>query len=94
LRYRLVYTRRAERDIQGLDPDIKDRLGKALLRYEEDPLKHAEKLTQPPRNFALYALLSELQPKPIAVLPPCRSSVMARIHTKPLTPTSSAMYNM
>ncbi|HZY30513.1 MAG TPA: type II toxin-antitoxin system RelE/ParE family toxin [Candidatus Methylomirabilis sp.] len=46
MRYRLVYTRRAERDIQGLDPDIKERLGKALLRYEEDPLKHAEKLTQ------------------------------------------------
>jgi mRNA interferase RelE/StbE len=46
LRYRLVYTRRAERDIQGLDPDIKERVGKALLRYEEDPLKHAEKLTQ------------------------------------------------
>jgi len=46
VRYRLVYTRRAERDIQGLDPDIKERLGKALLRYEEDPLKHAEKLTQ------------------------------------------------
>jgi len=46
LRYRLVYTRRAEKDIQGLDPDIKERLGKALLRYEEDPLKHAEKLTQ------------------------------------------------
>ena len=46
MRYRLVYTRRAEKDIQGLDPDIKERLGKALLRYEEDPLKHAEKLTQ------------------------------------------------
>jgi len=46
LRYRLVYTRRAEKDIQGLDPEIKERLGKALLRYEEDPLKHAEKLTQ------------------------------------------------
>ena len=46
MRYRLVYTRRAEKDIQGLDPEIKERLGKALLRYEEDPLKHAEKLTQ------------------------------------------------
>ncbi|MBI4381252.1 MAG: type II toxin-antitoxin system RelE/ParE family toxin [candidate division NC10 bacterium] len=46
MKYRLVYTRRADRDIQGLDPDIRERLGKALLRYEEDPLRHAEKLTQ------------------------------------------------
>ncbi len=45
MKYRLVYTRRAARDIQGLHPEIKERLGKALLRYEEDPLRHAEKLT-------------------------------------------------
>jgi mRNA interferase RelE/StbE len=44
--YRLVYTRRAVRDIEGLDPNVKDRIGKTLLRYEKDPLKHAEKLTQ------------------------------------------------
>ena len=43
--YRLVYTRRAVRDIEGLDPKIKDRIGRTLLRYEKDPLKHAEKLT-------------------------------------------------
>jgi hypothetical protein len=44
--YRLVYTRRAVRDIQGLDPGIKERLGRVLLRYAEDPLSHAERLTE------------------------------------------------
>ena len=44
--YRLVYTRRAGRDIQGLDPDTKERLGRVLLRYAEDPLNHAERLTE------------------------------------------------
>jgi len=29
----------------GLEPDIKQGIGKFLLRYEEDPLKYAEKLT-------------------------------------------------
>lgn len=46
MRYRLVYTQRAVKDIQGLDPKIKERLGKTLLRYEENPLQHAERLTQ------------------------------------------------
>lgn len=45
MRYRLVYTHRATRDIEGLDPRVKERIGKTLLRYEEDPLKHAERLT-------------------------------------------------
>lgn len=46
MRYRLVYTQRAVRDIHGLDPDTKQRLGKTLLRYEQDPLRYSEKLTQ------------------------------------------------
>ncbi len=47
MKYKLVYTRRAEKDIRDLDPNIKERLGKSLLQYSEDPLKHAEKLTDP-----------------------------------------------
>jgi mRNA interferase RelE/StbE len=43
--YDLVYTQRAIRDIEKLDPKIKKRLGNVLLRYREDPLRHAEKLT-------------------------------------------------
>ena len=44
--YRLIYTRRAVRDIERLDPKTKDRIGKTLLRYEKDLVRHAEKLTQ------------------------------------------------
>ena len=45
--YRLVYTRRAVKDIEKLDPSIRQRIGKSLLRYESDPIKYAEKLTDP-----------------------------------------------
>ncbi len=45
MKYRLVYTHRAIKDIERLDAKIKRRIGKALLRYEEDPLKYAERLT-------------------------------------------------
>jgi mRNA interferase RelE/StbE len=43
--YRLVYTQWAIKDIQKLDPDIKSRIGKTLLRLEADPLGHAKGLT-------------------------------------------------
>jgi len=45
VKYRLVYTLRAIRDIERLDAKIKRRIGKTLLRYEGDPLKYAETLT-------------------------------------------------
>lgn len=45
MKYKLVYTQRAIKDIEGLEKNIKKRLGKTLLRYEEDPLKYAGKLT-------------------------------------------------
>lgn len=47
MKHRLVYTRRAERDIKILESDTKDRIDKALLRYSEEPLKYAEKLSDP-----------------------------------------------
>ncbi|MCX5919219.1 MAG: type II toxin-antitoxin system RelE/ParE family toxin [Deltaproteobacteria bacterium] len=43
--YDLVYTQRSIRDIEKLDPKIKKRLGKVLLRYKEEPLRFAEKLS-------------------------------------------------
>ncbi|NWF72278.1 MAG: type II toxin-antitoxin system RelE/ParE family toxin [Nitrospirae bacterium] len=46
MKYRLVYTHRAIRDIDALDTSIKQRIGKTLLRYESDPLQHAESLRQ------------------------------------------------
>jgi len=45
VKYRLVYTNRAVKDIKGLDSATKERIGKTLLRYQEDPLQHAERLT-------------------------------------------------
>ncbi|MDP3091101.1 MAG: type II toxin-antitoxin system RelE/ParE family toxin [Nitrospira sp.] len=46
MKYRLVYTHRAIRDIDALDLKVKQRIGKTLLRYESDPLKYAEPLKQ------------------------------------------------
>lgn len=45
MKYKLVYTFRAERDVAGLDSKTKERIGKTLLRYREDPLRYAEKLS-------------------------------------------------
>jgi hypothetical protein len=58
LRYRLVYTQRAVKDIEVLDPNIKQRIGKTLLRYEKDPLKYADKLTDP--KVGTYQIRVEL----------------------------------
>jgi len=44
LNFTLVYTQRASRDIKKLEPSAKVRIGKALLRYQEDPLKYADKI--------------------------------------------------
>lgn len=43
--YRLLYTRRAVKDIEKLDWSVKQRIGRTLLRYESDPIKYAEPLT-------------------------------------------------
>jgi mRNA interferase RelE/StbE len=43
--FEFLYTRRAVRDIEGLDPKIRERIGKTLLRFKEDPFKYADKIT-------------------------------------------------
>lgn len=35
--YDLVYTRRAEKDIVKLDPAVRERIGRALLRFRQSP---------------------------------------------------------
>ena len=47
MKYELIYTRRAENDIRKLEAAVRERIGKTLLRYREDPLKYAEKLSNP-----------------------------------------------
>ena len=45
--YNLVYTRRAEKDIKKLDPSVKNRIGKALLKLQANPFLHSDKLSDP-----------------------------------------------
>ena len=45
MKYRLVYTHQAVKDIQKLEPQIKRRIGATLLRYKNDPLSYAKRLT-------------------------------------------------
>ena len=47
MKYELAYTRRAEKDIKKLESAVRKRVGKALLQYKSDPMKYAEKLTDP-----------------------------------------------
>ena len=43
--YRLVYTKRAVKDIHKLEPKVKSRIGTALLQLQTDPIGHAKRLT-------------------------------------------------
>jgi mRNA interferase RelE/StbE len=47
LSYRLVYTQKAIRDIGRLDAVVKKRIGATLLRFKDNPLQYAERLTNP-----------------------------------------------
>jgi len=47
MKFELVYTRRAVKDIQRLEPAVKQRIGQALLRYQQNPFDYADKLTEP-----------------------------------------------
>lgn len=47
MNYKLTYTSRAERDIKKLDPAAKNRIGKALLKLQANPLLYSDKLSDP-----------------------------------------------
>jgi mRNA interferase RelE/StbE len=73
VKYNLIYTQRAERDIAGLDSKTKERIGKTLLRYKEDPLRYAEKLSDPilgTYRFRIggYRVIFDLEGNEIVVL--------------------------
>jgi mRNA interferase RelE/StbE len=42
--YNLVYTHKAAKDIHNIEPSVRKRIGKALLRYKEDPIKYSRKM--------------------------------------------------
>lgn len=44
MKYELVYTKRAVKDVKGLDIKVKERIGKTLLRLSDEPLKYSERL--------------------------------------------------
>lgn len=43
--YNLVYTHRAEKDINKLDPFTRSRIGKSLQKLQTNPIIYSEKLT-------------------------------------------------
>jgi mRNA interferase RelE/StbE len=47
MNYKIVFTKRAMRDISKLEPEIKEKLGDALRRYGKDPLNYARKMIDP-----------------------------------------------
>ena len=75
MKYDLVYTRRAVKDIEGLDHKIKDRIGKTLLRYKVDPLRYAERLTDSSLTLTPFltpfSTLRKLMVPKGGVEPPC-----------------------
>jgi mRNA-degrading endonuclease RelE of RelBE toxin-antitoxin system len=56
MKFSLVYTKRAIRDVRKLEAPTKRRIGKALLRFEADPLKYAEKITDPNSARIVFVL--------------------------------------
>ena len=73
MNYKLVYTNRAEKDIQKLPPEIKKRIGKSLLRYARDPLRYSETLREPKlgtHRFRMgnYRVIFDLEGNDIVVL--------------------------
>ena len=73
MKYDLIYTRRAVKDIEQLDPAVKDRIGKTLLRYQENPLAHAERLTDPALGgfrFRIgdYRIIFDIEGKEVVIL--------------------------
>ena len=61
MKYTLVYTHQAIKDIRKLDSEMKKRIGKSLLRYEEDPLKYADKLIEPKLGTYRLNVLNALE---------------------------------
>jgi mRNA interferase RelE/StbE len=45
--YKIVFTKRAMRDISKLEPKVKEKIGDALKRYGKDPLNYARKMIDP-----------------------------------------------
>ena len=47
MRYKIVYTSRAAKDLAKLEPSAKERIRETLERYMEAPLDYARKMVDP-----------------------------------------------
>jgi Cytotoxic translational repressor of toxin-antitoxin stability system len=47
MKYKIVSTRRAVKDVSMLEPEVKGRVGDALTRYCKDPLSYARRMVDP-----------------------------------------------
>jgi len=73
VKYKLIYTQRAERDLAKLDTKTKERIGRTLLRFQEEPLKYAEKLSDPilgSYRFRIgdYRIICDIEENEVVVL--------------------------
>ena len=73
MKYRLVYTRRAERDIKKLDPVVKRQIAGAVVKLENDPIGSSERLVEPTigtYRFRVgeYRVIFDLEGQDIVVL--------------------------
>jgi mRNA interferase RelE/StbE len=71
--FNLIYTQRAIRDLRKLDGPTRLRIGKALLRFQEDPLNYSEKimdLTLGSYRFRIgdYRVIFDLEGDEIVIL--------------------------
>jgi len=73
MKYRLVYTHRVIKDIRKIEEKVKQKIGKTLKRYVEEPLKYASKLTDPALGtyrFRIgdYRVIFDIEDEEIVVL--------------------------
>jgi len=73
VKFNLVYTQRAVRDIRKLEPSVRLRIGKTLFRFQEDPLKYAERITDAklgsyPFRIGDYRVIFDLEDVDIVIL--------------------------
>jgi len=47
MKYKIVFTRRAVKDISKLQPEVEERIGGALRKYSEDSLSYARGMVDP-----------------------------------------------
>lgn len=71
--YKIIYSKNTVRDIKKLDPVVKKKIGKAIVRFSQNPLKFARKITSPTAGkyrwrAGNYRIIFDLSGKRIEIL--------------------------